>query len=257
MISSATPDYTVLIPAYNPPPGLASRIAHLAGLGVPAIVVVDDGSDPATHAATFAALPAIPRVTLLRHEANLGKGAALKTGLASILQSGTAHAGIVTADADGQHLPDDILRVARDLQSSPRAALVVGARQFAGPVPLRSRLGNVATRHLVRLLTGLQLTDTQTGLRGIPLSFAATLLNLRAGGYAFELEMLLTAWQQRLPIREVPIHTVYENNNASSHFRPLVDSARIYATLFRVATASLFTPRPPLPTEMPAAAAQA
>src|SRR4051794_38578704 len=156
----------VVIPAYRPSSGLVDLVRNLRRQSQRAIVIVDDGSGP-DYPETFARASAFPNVTLLRHAVNLGKGAALKTAFNHILCSMPDVIGVVTADADGQHHPDDIERIAGALLARPDA-LVLGARAFDGDVPLRSKIGNLATRGLMHALLGQKLRDTQTGLRGIP-----------------------------------------------------------------------------------------
>ena len=120
-------------------------------------------------------------------------------------------------------------------------ALILGARAFDGSVPFRSRLGNSLTRRLFRHLVGLQITDTQTGLRGLPIEIAPELLSIRAQRYEFELDMLIFCKHRKIEILEVPIQTIYIDENASSHFSPLFDSMRIYFVLLRFLGASVIT----------------
>jgi putative flippase GtrA len=147
---------------------------------------------------------------------------------------------VVTADADGQHAPEDILSVAAAAAANP-GALVMGARQFSGHVPFRSKLGNNATKIVMRIVSGQRLSDTQTGLRGIPARLLPDLLKTPSQGYEFELDMLLLTRNQRVPIVEQPIRTIYLDGNASSHFNPLLDSMRIYFVLLRFTLISMFT----------------
>lgn len=228
----------VLIPAYKPSDGLVRIVSRLDASDVDAIVVVDDGSGP-EFASTFESVTRFGKVRLLRHAVNLGKGAALKTGINACLCE-DPDAVIVTADADGQHLPEDILRVAEQGHAR-RDALVLGTRAFDGQVPLRSRLGNHVTRHVLRLVLGYALGDTQTGLRALPARLAPRLLKLASRGYEFELDMLIGCKQFGVPIVQTPIQTVYLDQNASSHFNPLFDSMRIYFALVRFVLASLTT----------------
>ena len=228
----------VVIPAYQPTPLLAALVEDLSADDRP-IVVVDDGSSPEC-AATFSRVAACRNVVVLVHAVNLGKGQALKTAFNHVLLATSADTvGVVTADADGQHLAADIRRVADRLETGSRA-LVLGSRRFEGRVPLRSRVGNVLTRAVFRLLLGKTLTDTQTGLRGIPRAFLAELLQLEAGRYEFELEMLVRATERRIPIEEVTIQTVY-GSFAKSHFNPLRDSLRIYFVFLRFTGLSMVT----------------
>lgn len=198
------------------------------------IVVVDDGSGP-EYAEVFAACTA----TVLRHPKNLGKGAALRTGMGHILAA-YPDCGVVTADADGQHHPEDIRRVAQRLEREPQS-LVLGSRGFNGDVPGRSRAGNRLSSAGFRLLMGQKLRDTQTGLRGIPRNLLAQLVSMNSSGYEFEVDMLTAAKHLSIPIAEEPIRTIYEPGNPTSHFNPLKDSMRIGFVLARFTMLSLGT----------------
>lgn len=219
----------VLIPAYEPGEALPALTRALMDKGVP-VVVVNDGS--ATGLEYFERIRAQGAV-VLEHKENLGKGRALKTGLAWMAEQG--YEGAVTADADGQHSLEDILRVARALASGSRR-LVLGIRDVSR-MPNRSRTDNRLTRTLFRLLYGIKLQDTQTGLRGIPLTGEnrSGLLSLTGERYEYEMEMLIEAGELfPAGIQELEIETIYlEDSDTSSHFRPLADGARIYSVLFR------------------------
>jgi glycosyltransferase involved in cell wall biosynthesis len=231
--------HVVLIPAYRPSAGLVDLVSDLSARGMPAILLVDDGSGPEFRE-IFDQAARFPGVQVLRHAVNLGKGAALKTGINHALCVFPDLIGIVTADADGQHHPEDIERVAASLLRHPDA-LVLGSRTFDAAVPLRSRFGNILTRKLMQTLIGGKLQDTQTGLRGIPAALAARLLRIDASGYEFELEMLIAARQSGVALVEIPIRTIYHPGNQSSHFNPLTDSMKIYFVLLRFSSVSLMT----------------
>ncbi len=226
----------ILIPAYQPDHRLIDLVAAIvaAGRGL-AIVLVDDGSGPA-YAPVFARAEAMGAL-VLRHAVNRGKGAALKTGFAHIAADHPS-ADVVCADCDGQHRPADILKVAGRLTHSA-AVLVLGARAFAGGVPLRSRIGNGVTRGVFLLATGRHLSDTQTGLRGYPASMLAWLRGVRGERFEYELELLLQAVPAGYAVEEVEIETVYLEGNASSHFRPVADSLRVYRPLLAFGASSL------------------
>jgi hypothetical protein len=119
--------------------------------------------------------------------------------------------------------------------------LVLGCRHFDSSVPLRSLIGNKLTRLVLRGLTGQNLSDTQTGLRGIPMAFLPSLLRLEPNGYDFELEMLLVARREKRLILEVPIRTIYLDSNRASHFNPLIDSTRVYFVFVRFCAVSVLT----------------
>ena len=238
-MSSESRRAVIIIPAYEPTEKLAELAADLSA-DRRDIVIVNDGSSPECQA-IFARVAALPHVTVLAHAVNLGKGQALKTAFNhALIHSSAETAGVVTADADGQHLAGDIRRVAERLEQLPGdRTLILGSRGFGSEVPLRSRFGNVLTRGVFKVLIGRALTDTQTGLRGIPRSFLGELLQVSAGRYEFELEMLVRA-AKRMTIEELPIATVY-GTFAKSHFNPLRDSLRIYFVFLRFLSLSLIT----------------
>ena len=228
-----------VIPAYHPSEALIPLVDELAARLPGLIVVIDDGSGAAFQS-LFETIGERDGVTVLRHAVNLGKGAALKTGFNHALCAIPDLIGVVTADADGQHRADDIVRVAERLAANP-AKLILGVRTFDNKVPLRSRAGNRLTRVAVRFLLGQAMTDTQTGLRGIPFGLVRALLRVPSNGYEFELDMLVTAKHQEIAIAEEQIATIYEPGNPTSHFNPLFDSMRIYFVLLRFGTLSLLT----------------
>ena len=229
----------IIIPALRPGPQLTTLVKEISNSAVPAILIVDDGSGTQSQD-IFDDCSRLPKVHILRHAVNLGKGAAIKTGIRYVLDSLPGCAGVVTADADGQHHPDDILLVAHSLERNPDC-LVLGSRQFDQGVPARSRIGNVLTRVLARAFLGQSLRDTQTGVRGIPAKLLPSLLELRSNGYEFELDMLIACKHHRCTIVEEPIRTIYAPGNPTSHFDPLRDSLKIYFVLFRFSTLSLLT----------------
>jgi glycosyltransferase involved in cell wall biosynthesis len=225
--SSATPCPIILFPAYKPSPGLADLVRQLANDDrVGAVVVVNDGSGPAFQD-IFEAIAATEKTLLLNHVVNLGKGAALKTGLNYAACQFPDAVGVVTADADGQHVPEDILRLAGSLIENP-SAFAIGARMFSREIPLRSYLGNRLTGFVFACLTGRHLHDTQSGLRALPKALIPSVLRIEGQRYDYEMSMLFYAATKYPVIREIPIQTVYLEDNKSSHFNPLVDSAKIY-----------------------------
>jgi len=230
-------DPVVVVPAYQPGVALLGLIDELSRAGVRA-VVVDDGSG-AGFEDIFRLLP--EGALLERHESNQGKGTALRSGIARALREYPETLGVVTADADGQHDCDDIIKVAHELASHP-GDLLLGVREVSSPAaPIRSRAGNAFSRHAARFVLGLRLVDAQTGLRGLPRHFAEACLGMRASGYEFESDMLIAAKHQGLAIRQIPIGTFYFDGNAGSHFRPLRDSLKIGFVLTRFALLALST----------------
>lgn len=231
----------IVIPAYQPTHTLVTLIKILQQQReTQEIIVVNDGSRSLCKP-IFAELEKMPHVTVLHHEVNQGKGQALKTAFRYFLDHYPQNTlGVVTADADGQHDPEDILALAQKLQDKPDT-LFLGSRLFEGKVPLRSRFGNTLTRWVFKFLTGTYLQDTQTGLRALPRAMVQMCLQIRARGYEFELEMLVFAAKNRMPIQEISIKTIYEDNNKSSHFNPLLDSMKIYFVFLRFVEWSIIT----------------
>ena len=225
----------LIIPAYKPAEPLLELVRQFEGNPAFLPVVVDDGSGEA-YRRIFDALP--EGVTLLRHPENRGKGAALKTAIAHVLESCPDCDIALTADADGQHKYEDILRIDASARSHP-GALVLGSRRFEGEVPFRSRWGNAITRRVFAIASGAKVYDTQTGLRAFGREAMARFLEISGDRYEYEINVLLSAAQEGIPIVEEWIATVYENDNASSHFNPLRDSMRIYGCILRFGASSL------------------
>lgn len=238
----------ILIPAYKPDQSLV-RLAHAlkAQDASAEILVIDDGSG-STYAPIFAELH-LDGAIVQTHPVNRGKGAALRTG---IEWARTNRPGeiLVTADADGQHLPRDIFRVGVRTETAAAAgqrSIILGVRTKPDPnageegtrVPLRSKIGNSATVGFFALATGARVADTQTGLRG----FTPRILDwlLQIPGDKYEFSMLLRATRAEVELVQVPIVKVYELGNPTSHFRPLQDSARIYAPLLLFLASSFVT----------------
>lgn len=220
----------VLIPSYQPDERLVALVRQIRSTAPELnVLVVDDGSGAGCRAVFDAAADA--GAVVIRHDRNRGKGRALKTGFAYAAGLWPGEP-VVCADSDGQHTVPDILAVAARIPRGERA-MVLGARQFTGPVPARSRIGNGITRRLFFLTTGTDLTDTQTGLRGYPPDVLGWLMEVPGERFEYELELLLRAEDAGVRVLEVPIATVYLDGNASSHFRPVQDSARVYAPLLR------------------------
>ena len=242
--------YIALIPAYEPDRKMIGLIEELKHLGFD-IVVVDDGSGK-DYEEIFE--EASQNSTVLTHPQNLGKGAALKTGMryinkylsycetvmtkAGAVTVSGREAVIVTVDADGQHMPADVLRIAK-ISETRSNALVLGSRALNQDVPLRSKFGNTVTRHVYSLSTGVKVHDTQTGLRAFRQNMIPMLLTIDGDRYEYEINMLLRLASDGVPIIEEEIETVYEDNNSGSHFRTVVDSVKVYKEILKFSASSL------------------
>jgi putative flippase GtrA len=228
----------VLIPAFMPDKALLNLIYNLYKLKVDKIVVVRDGGGEEFDS-IFAEISKLPYCHLVVHSKNMGKGVALKSGFKYILANFPNILGCVTADADGQHLSEDIVKVLKQQQENPNN-VIVGARSFDKNVPFRSKIGNYITKILLSLVLWQKIIDSQSGLRAIPLDFMPTLIKLKGDTYEFELNMLLNSKRYGFKILQVGIETIYIENNRSSHFNPLIDSVKIYYMMIRYIFSSLF-----------------
>ena len=240
----------ILIPAYKPDQSLVRFVRALREQDPDTeILIIDDGSG-STYAPIFTELR-IDGVTVQAHPVNKGKGAALRTGIAWVKANRSGEV-IVTADADGQHLPRDIFRVGVRTETAAAAgqrSIILGVRtkpdlnagEEGTKVPLRSKIGNSATVGFFALATGARVADTQTGLRGFTPQILDWLLQIPGDKYEYEFSMLLRATRADVELVQVPIVKVYEPGNPTSHFRPLQDSALIYAPLLAFLVSSFLT----------------
>lgn len=217
----------VIIPAYKPDEKCLNAVGTIIQAGFEQIFIVDDGSGQ-EFSHIFETLESHKEVTLLRHAVNQGKGRALKTAFHYILTNRLSFEAVITADADGQHLAGDMVKLAQKLRESPDK-VVLGARDFSQKnIPFRSRFGNRFTRMLFKLTTGTVLTDTQTGLRGIPVEYLPQLLTVLGERFEYEMNVLAALRNNNIDVIEVTIETIYIDDNKSSHFHPLRDSFHIY-----------------------------
>jgi putative flippase GtrA len=202
-----------------------------------ATLLVDDGSGP-EYAALFEQARDQYGCILLRHAVNLGKGRALKTAFNYFLNEMPHFHGVVTVDSDGQHAADDIICCIKELSGEGR--LILGCRNFnQKDVPFKSRFGNKMTRNIFHFLGGTLVSDTQTGLRVIPAALLGTMLAIPGERFEYEMNMLIVCGFRGLKIKEVPIKTIYEDNNKATSFNPLFDSLKIYWTFLKYIASSL------------------
>lgn len=224
----------VIIPAYEPTNVLVHVLEELFVIhgmseDIDAeFIVIDDGSRSIESTDVFKKISKMANLTVLQHKDNLGKGAALKTGFQQALDCKFDY--VVTADADGQHVAKDIVRVAVQAIKSGKA--VLGCRRFSGKVPLRSQIGNTVTRILFRTIFRKDIPDTQCGLRAFPTRLIPSLLKLSQTRYDYEFRALILLIQGQ-EVEQIDIQTVYEPGNPTSHFNPLRDSSLIYLVFLR------------------------
>lgn len=217
----------VIVPAYNEARHIKEVLLRMPKtvLGhTVKVLVIDDGSKDDTS--TIA--ESVSGVRVVRHRTNLGKGAAVKTGCDAAYQLG--YEIFVLMDSDGQHRPEDIERMITSLVENPSThQMVIGTRTFSKTMPIAMRLGNKGFSHILRLLFGMNVNDTQSGFR----AFARQdypLLRWISASYAMETEMLILAAQHEMKFAEVPIETIYLDNYKGT--TPL-DGLRILRTALK------------------------
>lgn len=226
---------TVIIPAYKPDHTLITITDELWTHGC-RMIVVDDGSG-SEFQHIFHKIQDI--CIILHHSENRGKGAAIKTALSYIRDEMWDVCPIGIMDCDGQHLPEDMIRLLAYAEAHGEA-LVLGVRTVGKEMPLRSRLGNRITRTVFSLVSGAKVSDTQTGLRAFWPELIPRLLSVEGERYEYEMNVLMECAKAKIPVEEVPVHTIYrDQKNSSSHFRWFRDSVRIYGNIFKFTLSSL------------------
>ncbi len=221
----------VLIPAYEPDDVLVELASRLKREGFE-VLVVNDGSGP-DYETVFDRVREY--ATVLSHEYNRGKGAALKTGMYYIRYSMPECEHFITCDADGQHRVEDVIRVRDCLHGGQKFVLTVRVPTKESRVPIRSRFGNSLSRFVYTLLTNRYLSDNQSGLRGFNRIHLDWLIDVGKDNYDYEMNVLYYASKKNIYIATLPIEAVYIDGNSSSHFNPFLDTLRIYRSLFSLA----------------------
>lgn len=214
----------ILIPAYNAEKTILPVVRESLEHGLP-VVLVDDGSTDTTSA-LVAGLP----VTLLRHQQNLGKGAALKTGFAWAVESGFD--AVVTIDADGQHDVAAIPRLVTFARNGKWGILIASRHtQFEQMAGLRKFWNRIGVWCIWKR-TGFEITDSQSGFRYYS-GDVVEKLSLESNGYALEMEILLKAWKSGFTIGSLPVAARVADGRATSHYRPVSDTFTISMTFLR------------------------
>lgn len=222
----------VLIPTYCPSSKMISYIDELCAKGIKNILIVNDGSND-DYKYVFDVLNKNPSCNIIGYSQNKGKGYALKYGYDYILNKKGDYQSVVTVDCDGQHVADDVVNVINALDKN-LDDLIIGVRNFSnGNVPFKSLFGNRFSSLIFYLLFHKYISDTQTGLRGFSSKLLPFMKDIKGNRYEYETNVLISCVEDKVNIKEIPISTVYEDNNSGTHFRPFVDSFKIMGVMFK------------------------
>ena len=229
-------DAVVLLPCYNPDEKIMEDFLEELSKTFKNIVIINDGCSK-IHEPFFQKLE--KKYPIFNHYINFGKGRGIKNGLNYILNHYPDCKVILTADCDGQHSISDIKKCYEASLKNPNA-YVLGYRDFESKcVPFKSKFGNKITNLVFKLFVGLSIRDTQTGLRAMSKSVAIDLLDVSGERYEYETNTLITCKTKDIPLKQVPIKTIYINNNKTSHFNPIKDSFLIYKLFIKYIFSSL------------------
>lgn len=225
--------FAFVIPVYNHAGTVAQVVQDAQALGHP-VFVVDDGSTDNT----FDQIKEVKGIQILRHEQNQGKGAAILTGFAAAARVSNF---AITMDADGQHYPEDAKKLIEAIPQNSKP-MVVGARFYMDGqhVPWTSSFGRKFSNFWVRTSGGPAISDSQSGFRIYPLPEALN-LKTKARRFQFEVEILVHAKRNGIPVIEAPVRVHYNPEGGRiSHFRPFVDFCRNSSTFTRLIFRRIF-----------------
>jgi glycosyltransferase involved in cell wall biosynthesis len=225
-------NYAVILPVLNPDEKFTNFVQELVRSGFETIVVVNDGSS-SDYDHFYDDAAKNPQVIVLKHEVNRGKGAALKTAFAYLADNRVDIDAAITCDGDGQHSVAS-MKDCLNAYEEHEGYVIIGGRDFDDKnIPSRSRFGNKVSSFVYKFACGIKLKDTQTGLRVIPARCFESFSALKGDRYEYETNMLIEIVNRQIPYLEIPIETIYIDDNASSHFNPFKDSMKIYGVILR------------------------
>lgn len=234
-VSNAKGSFSFVIPVFNHPEKIRDVVTSCMKIGFP-VFIIDDGSTDNT----VEQINDIQGIHLIRHSKNKGKGAAIMSGFT---ESSKISNWAITIDADGQHNPDDAFQLISAISNNQRAIVVGFRKDMSGEhVHWTSSFGRKFSNFWVRMSGGPNISDTQSGFRAYPLPESIQ-LKPKAKRFQFEVEILVKAQWNGLPVIEAPVSVSYTPGSGRvSHFRPFVDFARNFKTFGRLIIQRMFIP---------------
>lgn len=216
----------ILIPSYEPDEMLINLVKGLREDDFE-VLVVDDGSGP-KYRKIFRETSKYAKV--ISYDENRGKGHALRMGLRFIRDNFEGEYIVCTMDSDGQHAIEDARHlITYSMVNTDK--LVLGKRELGKGIPFKSRLGNNITRFLYKFKMGKSVYDNQTGLRTFSHKLVPMMCKIGGERYIYEMNVIMTCEAKHIPIKEIPIKTIYINGNKGSHFHPWKDSFSLYGSM--------------------------
>lgn len=212
----------VVVPAYNEEKNIAEVLRDI-GSYVKKIIVIDDGSSDRT---SDVARNIDPDIFVIKHEINLGKGAAMKTGCEAAVSSGADY--IVVIDSDGQHEGKDMIKMIDNLIEN-KLDIVFGERKFNANMPFMMKVGNILLTFFVKMFSNIDLSDTQCGLRAFT-ALAYEKIKWRESGYSVETEMIINAGKNNLKYGSTLIQTIYKDKYKGT---TIIDGVIILFNMFK------------------------
>lgn len=210
----------VVIPAFNEGRTIADLVRQVRDQGF-AVTVVDDGSSDDT-----AAVVAQTDATLLQNPGNLGKGASLRRGMAAALEADAE--AVITLDGDGQHAPEDLPRIWQAGRERPGSVVIAARLLDRDGAPPARKAANAVADFWISWAAGRRIRDSQSGFRLYPAGLLRQVLpDNDRDGFVFESEVLIEAGRRGFPIVSVATASRYPHDRRPSHFRPVLDTARI------------------------------
>lgn len=221
-------DYIILIPAYNPSKKLIKLVKDLNKYKCK-ILIINDGSVNCNN--IFDELKKNDNCIVLEYLENSGKGYAMKYGIKYYLNNlSDYYKGIITVDADYQHIPSDIEKIAINMSIDK---ITLGSRDFTKrDIPFLNKMGNQFTSLVFKILYGYKINDTQTGLRGIPNKYLPNCLEIPGNRFEYEMEELIYFVNHKIDIEEINIETIYYTKGESK-FNKVIDSLKIYKVMLK------------------------